>query len=186
MKAVKLIKNKKKVKFRYDETANFYNKRYLAIQEEKVKLLTKKFGFSNENIVDLGCGTCILKKFMPNSAFYLGVDVSRNMLKESLSNQRNLNLIQADVEHLPLKSGYFKRVFFITILQNLSEFHRVFKEMKRISTEGSTFHVSILKKDKSLSQFENLMQLSDFSLKEKVEREELEDIIFIYEKKKRI
>ena len=78
-----------------------------------MKFFKHKHGY----LLDLGCGTCILKKFIPDDTRYVGLDFSKNMLRKS----HNLEIIQADAEYLPFKENSFDSIFIITVIQNLSE-----------------------------------------------------------------
>ena len=181
--AVKVSDHKKDIKNKYDETAKFYNKRYLEIQEEKIKeLLINKSNLGN--FLDLGCGTCILKGFLPDFNQYVGVDFSLNMLKNAKSTHGNLNLIQADVEYLPFRKGIFETINVITVIQNLLTLEKLFSEIDRVSKDTYHLFVSILKKDKLLPEFEEYLKKNQYHLIDKIDNDKIEDILFNIKKEK--
>jgi cyclopropane fatty-acyl-phospholipid synthase-like methyltransferase len=58
-----------------------------------------------DNVIDLGCGTCHLAKFIPESVNYIGVDLNREFLKQSeKQNIKTLNLDIFDISKYP--KGY--------------------------------------------------------------------------------
>ncbi|MHA1799682.1 MAG: class I SAM-dependent methyltransferase [Candidatus Helarchaeota archaeon] len=134
--------------------------------------------------MDLGCGTSILKKFLPANTYYIGLDFSLEMLKKSYRNYDNLNLIQADVEYLPFKDAIFTNIFLITVIQNLLDVDRLIDELMRISRKKCIFYLAVLKKDKSLLKFRKIMDEKMMILRKKIEIDELEDYLFIYTKNK--
>ena len=140
-----------------------------------MKNFKKNHGF----LLDLGCGTCILKKYIPKDIKYIGIDLSQKMLRRC----DDLNLIQADVEYLPFRDNSFNLIFLITVIQNLSDIQKILEEMKLISKKNCFFYISLLKKDELAVKFEESLIKSNFKLKEKIQKRELEDDLFIFIKK---
>jgi len=119
----------------YGKTASHYDKRYAATQFEKFKILD---GVElNGLILDLGGGTGLLGKYLKREL--VSVDSSFAMLKQS----GEINIC-ADIDYLPFKSNSFDAVLSFTALQNLPNFSKVFKEVRRVSK--GTFVCSVLNK----------------------------------------
>tara|TARA_Y100000310_G_scaffold117519_1_gene116279 strand:+ start:680 stop:1201 length:522 start_codon:yes stop_codon:yes gene_type:complete len=131
------MSKKERIVSDYANTAKHYDKRYEAVQFEKFGVLASLD--LKGKILDLGGGTGLLGKFLKRKAL-INIDVSFEMLKQS--NELN---ICADIDHLPLKSGCFDAVLSFTTLQNLPNFSKVFKEVRRV-LKGEQFICSVLNK----------------------------------------
>jgi len=104
------------------------------------------------------------------------------MLKIAKTSHINLNLVQADVEHLPFRENTFRTINIFTVIQNLLELEKLFTEIDRISKSNCDYYISILKKDKYLTKFEELVNKSPYKLMEKIIVNEIEDILFYIKK----
>ncbi|NHI93167.1 MAG: class I SAM-dependent methyltransferase [Candidatus Lokiarchaeota archaeon] len=166
----------------YDETSYRYNNRYLEIQSEKIKYLLKEFRLNSKMLVDLGCGTCILRSFIREDIYYIGIDLSINMLKEYKGFKKNTSLIQADIEHLPLKKDSLNTIFLLTVIQNLTKIQSWIKEIDQISKNQSLLFISLLKKDENLSDFKENLKKNMFVLQKKLDIKGLEDYLLIFKK----
>jgi ubiquinone/menaquinone biosynthesis C-methylase UbiE len=83
------------------------------------------------------------------AALLVGLDLSRNMLKEMEKPTRGSNmahLVVADADHSPLRSGLFDQVFAITLLQNMPNPTQTLREMKRVAKSDGLLVVSGLRK----------------------------------------
>ena len=156
---------KKKIIKDYNSTSSFYDKRYEKIQMQKFDLILKDFKGEYKTMIDAGCGTGLLFKFLvfekeEKKAFsYLGTDISWMMLKEfqrkleKLQIKLNLNLILSDLEYLPLRSNIFNSIVSFTSLQNLGNLRLGLNELMRIAKNGAQFKMSVLKKNLNLKKF---------------------------------
>ena len=119
----------------YGKSAKYYDKRYAATQFEKFRILD---GIElNGLILDLGGGTGLLGKYLKREL--VNVDSSFAMLKQS----GEINIC-ADIDYLPFKSACFDTILSFTALQNLPNFTKVFKEVRRVSK--GKFICSVLNK----------------------------------------
>ena len=150
--------SKQKVRTDYDRSAYCYEKRYRALQWEKyeIMLTTPLQG----KILDLGCGTGLLAKFLDNTL--TGVDISYNMLQYAVTKE---SVIQADMDFLPFRSSVFDAVLSFTALQNLPSVDYVFREVERVLKEGHPFIFTVLRKEFHLSTIEKAEHY--FCIKEK-------------------
>jgi len=123
-----MIGKKEDIKQKYGLTAEFYDSRYERIQTDKYVDMLEGLKI-NEPILDLGCGTGLLKKVLLRNIF--GCDISFEMLERAA--KRGETVVQADMEFLPFKSGVFNSVLSFTSLQNLLEAKQALEEVKRVS-----------------------------------------------------
>jgi ubiquinone/menaquinone biosynthesis C-methylase UbiE len=159
---------KKEIIDRYNLTSNFYEQRYSKIQSDKFNIILKIDDLNNKTILDSGCGTGLLFDFIfrnhKNSRginyFYVGVDISINMLRKfhSKLNQKgkkkgfNIGLILSDLENLPLRNIIFNQIFSITSLQNLPNMMNGINETFRVLQQNGDIRLSILKKNLDIAQ----------------------------------
>lgn len=164
---------KRRVKRRYDLTAVMYNERYAEEQEAKyhVALTSMK---PTGLVLDVGCGTGLLFSHVAlQSEQVVGVDISKKLLlqaKERVDKPRNVELVQADADHLPFKNGQFNAVFAFTILQNMPKPGETLMEIRRSATRGAYVVVTGLKKVFSTEALTNLLHNAGFhvvSMKDK-------------------
>lgn len=83
------------------------------------------------------------------AALLVGLDLSRNMLKEIEKPKRGSNmthLVVADADHSPLRSKLFDLIFAITLLQNMPNPTQTLREMKRVAKSNALLVVSGLRK----------------------------------------
>jgi ubiquinone/menaquinone biosynthesis C-methylase UbiE len=154
-------KQKRSVKQRYDTTAEMYDARYTEEQEAKYKAALAGLNVAGA-VLDAGCGTGLLFSHVAAQAeMVVGVDVSRKLLlkaKERTKSFRNAHVVQADADHLPVKSACFAVVFAFTVLQNMPKPAETLTELKRAAKRNGAIVVTGLKKAFSLKAFEALLQ----------------------------
>ncbi len=144
---------KLELRHRYDETADFYDKRYERIQREKYKAAVKYLPERAKIILDLGCGTgMLLKELAGKGEFVVGVDSSAKMLSVAKKRGREAALICADADHLPFKDKIFDVVVSITLLQNVPVPVTMMKEISRVLKPGGVGIVTSLKHKHSPEQ----------------------------------
>ena len=120
---------KTKIQRDYDASAGIYDSRYAEIQKEKYNLALQDLELQKP-ILDLGCGTGLLKDFL--SVELIGCDISRNMLQKAKN--RGILVVQADMEHLPFKNK-FKTILSFTALQNVPDVTLALSEIKRLNAK---------------------------------------------------
>ena len=133
-----MYSRKQVIKEDYDKTADVYDSRYGEIQEEKYRIMLEDLQLK-EPILDLGCGTGLLQKFLKTKLF--GVDISFASLKKSdeLS-------VQGDAEQLPYKDNTFSTVLSFTTLQNLESADKMLVEIARVLKQHGIAVVTVLAK----------------------------------------
>ncbi len=156
---------KRRVKRRYDLTAVMYNARYAEEQEAKYHAALTSMKPTGL-VLDVGCGTGLLFSHIASEVEnVVGVDISRNLLlkvKEPGDKPRNVELVQADADHLPFKNDLFNTVFAFTMLQNMPKPNETLMEIRRNTAVGSCVVITGLKKVFSTKTLTNLLHDAGF------------------------
>jgi ubiquinone/menaquinone biosynthesis C-methylase UbiE len=179
---------------KYNSSYSHYDDRYREIQIKKFKLILDYLEDKSSMIFDGGCGTGLLLEHLykilrqARSKFqYVGVDIAISMLKlfwkktSFHKKKRTINLILADLEHLPLRDKVFDISLSFTALQNLTNPVNGLNEINRVSKLESTLYLSILKKERRWDAIKS--KIKDFaSIVKLIENETLEDFFIIAKK----
>ncbi|GAH32116.1 unnamed protein product [marine sediment metagenome] len=183
-------KNKKQeIINKYNQTSEFYDRRYVKIQQDKFSLILKDNSIYEKLILDAGCGTGLLFGVIDNSFeksnitdfHYVGVDISINMLKRFHSKLdqkvKNVNLILTDLENLPFRENKFTLLFSFTSLQNLPDVIEGVKESFRVVKDGTDVNFSILRKKLNKERLKVLLKPLIKYMKI-IDIESIEDVLF--------
>jgi len=183
-------KNKKQeIINKYNQTSEFYDRRYVKIQQDKFSLILKDNSVYEKLILDAGCGTGLLFGVIDNSFeksnnidfHYVGVDISINMLKRFHSKldqkAKNVNLILTDLENLPFREDKFTLLFSFTSLQNLPDVIEGLKESFRVVKDGTDVNFSILRKKLNKERLKVLLKPLIKYMKI-IDIESIEDVLF--------
>lgn len=111
--------------------------------------------FILKNILDIGCGTgqgyFILNELMPNYNFnYLGLDFAPGLLSKArhklkgVDSLKNISLICADAESLPLKYKKFDVIFSNMMLHWLNNTEHFLRSIEAVLKDSGTFILSYL------------------------------------------
>ena len=146
----------------YDSTAEMYEIRYAKEQATKYKAALEHLDINSGSVVDVGCGTGLLfSEVAAEAQEVVGVDVSGKLLLQARERARifrNVQLVQADADHLPFKNDHFSVVFAFTMLQNMPKPLETLSEIKRIAECGASVVVTGLKKVFSFEAFQALLR----------------------------
>ena len=87
-----------------------------------------------------------------------------------------MNLVQADIEHLPLRSNRFNTLISITSYQNVPNIKQGVKESIRASKDGAEAYISVLKKTVKKSEFLSLIKpiIDDIKI---IDNQSIEDLL---------
>jgi ubiquinone/menaquinone biosynthesis C-methylase UbiE len=185
------VKNNKKREIidKYNQTSEFYDRRYEKIQEDKYFLILNDITINEKVILDTGCGTGLLFDYMESSFknsnnqdyHYVGVDISINMLKRFRfkidQKAKRIDLILSDLENLPLRENTIDLLFSFTSLQNLPDIIQGIRESFRVVKNGADVHFSILKKRLNKEKLISIIKPKLMHMKI-IERESIEDTLF--------
>jgi ubiquinone/menaquinone biosynthesis C-methylase UbiE len=191
---------KREIIKKYDSTAHISDNRYSKIQSEKYSLIFKEFSFEDKFLLDAGCGTGLFYDFflehlednLDKQSYFLGVDISWNMLKkfslklkkkEKLA-KHQICLVLSDLENLPFRENVFHALFSLTSLQNLPNIINGINESFRVTKDNGGVKFSILKKKLDLDEILSHIKLQVKNLKI-IENDDLEDIILSFNLRKK-
>jgi len=186
----KLFNKKKEIINKYDLSADIYDKRYRAIQEEKYHIVLDNCILKEKRVLDLGCGTGLLIEYILKSkdyhhilkSKYIAVDISLKMMIKfknkllKLGKKPNVLFVLSDMENLPFRKNSFNLIISLTSFQNLPNILNGVRESLRVSTNECDFKFSILRKKLELDKVINLLKpyVKDFKV---VNKENIEDVI---------
>jgi demethylmenaquinone methyltransferase/2-methoxy-6-polyprenyl-1,4-benzoquinol methylase len=178
---------KKEIISKYNSSANFYDKRYKSLQQEKYRILLEDCELTGKIILDIGSGTGLLLEYILQyqdvlNILFIAVDISWEMISEfknkilSLSDNSHIQLVLADIENLPFRDNSFNLIFSVTSFQNLPNILKGIQESLRITKSGSPLRISILRKKLKLNKILNLLKLCVNNL-EIINKKHIEDVI---------
>ncbi|CAM9164892.1 unnamed protein product [Chrysoparadoxa australica] len=103
---------------------------------EGVKLFLKRISETQGSILDVGCGTGLLKERLPRDFEFTGVDVSSEMLKRAA--QRGYKVIHKPAEDAleEMADNSFDYVVALCSLSFVEDFPRVLANMQRVARKG--------------------------------------------------
>ena len=146
------FRHKKEVMRKYNITSRNYDELYGEEQRSKYKLAFMKIEHLKGIVLDAGCGTALLYRFLSKKTLrklklYVGVDLSDGMLwkaKDKVSKETiPAELIRADVDFLPFRDKVFDAIFAFTLLQNMPEPNVTCRELFRVIKDYGMVVVSI-------------------------------------------
>lgn len=120
--------------------------------------LKKNDVYESDLILDLGCGTGKLSAILGKSyRKILGLDVSFQMLAQSLKKKRTNGNIQGTMTCLPIKSNQFKAIICthdtINYAEDIDEVLLIFEECSRVLQRGGIFIFDLATKENVLGNF---------------------------------
>jgi ubiquinone/menaquinone biosynthesis C-methylase UbiE len=137
----------KRVVSDYNITAGIYEARYSEEQETKIGFLLTRLRPEEEALVlDVGCGTGMLLERLKGGRNCVGIDPSISMLLEARRKGCRAELILADADHIPVRSGVSDYVFSVSVLQLLEDPAKGAREMLRVLKRGGWVGISALLK----------------------------------------
>lgn len=99
--------------------------------------------FSKINsVLDLACGQGIFERQIDQNKEYIGIDISRSLIKEASQkslNRRHQFLVSDVSKDLPLKKNDFDLVIIILALQNIKNINGVIKNASKHLKKGGKF-----------------------------------------------
>jgi malonyl-CoA O-methyltransferase len=157
---------KRKVMQAYDTTAEMYDERYSEEQNRKYRKALEEVSVEGAAVLDAGCGSGLFFEQVTGKAkLVVGVDISHGLLlKAKRHAAKNVFIVQADADHLPLRDGVFDAVFFFTVLQNMPNPAETLTEIKRLTRAGGRIVLTGLKKAFGFQKFMDLVENSGLKL----------------------
>jgi demethylmenaquinone methyltransferase/2-methoxy-6-polyprenyl-1,4-benzoquinol methylase len=171
----------------YESQALIYNKQYINEQNAKIeKLITNMKFESNELVLDVGCGTGFIVKYLKDKIeILIGLDFSKRMLKIAQKHKKvfpKLCLIRADADNIPFNAKIFDRIFAITILQNLPTPKKTIKEIKRVAKLDTKIGLTGLKKKFNIKTFIKMIEKENLKILSLYQNKKLKDYLAVCQK----
>lgn len=139
--------DRSKVRESFHRQAGDYD-RYAVVQKRVVQKLAatvEKEAAGATQVLDIGCGTgnllLELRRRLPNASF-TGIDLAPAMIaaaREKLGDDRQVTLLSADAERLPLPDGRFELATSASTFQWLPALVPAFSEARRVLAADGTF-----------------------------------------------
>lgn len=150
----------------YDETAGTYDSRYEDTQRKKYAAVLKNIPEKIGRVLDVGCGTgLLLGELCERAGQVVGIDASERMLDVAKSRCAGAELVIADADSLPFRSGSFDCVVSVTMIQNMPDPGKTIEEISRVlGPEGLAF-LTTLKNKHTAAQLEDWARRSGLGVK---------------------
>lgn len=107
--------------------------------EKKIKISSKS------KILEIGCGSGVLGKWIKDfCSFYIGLDVSFNMLKKFFQGENSyLDVIQSTSHKIPLQKGFFDIIVMNSVTMYLPEelLKKTLNEILRVAMPHATIFI---------------------------------------------
>lgn len=151
---------KRKIMRAYDTTAEMYDERYSEEQNRKYRKALEKVDIEGSAVLDVGCGSGLFFQQIAGKAkLVVGVDISLGLLlKAKRYASKNVFIVQADADHLPLRDDLFNAVFSFTVLQNMPNPSETLTEIKRLTRVDGRIVLTGLKKAFGFQKFMDLVE----------------------------
>jgi len=150
-------------KKQYDLSAEVYDSRYSEIQREKYAFFLKNIELK-EPILDVGCGTGLLKEFLTDKKIF-GCDFSEKMLAIAKKRGEIVKLCDLN-KKFPYENVFFNTILSFTALQNVEDVNNFLKEAKRILKPNGVFVLTYLNKfdfEKDIKKHFKVINKKEFS-----------------------
>lgn len=129
----------------YNSYAENYDNFYQSIQLEKLNHILPKLQ-NCQHVIDLGAGTGILSQYVMWSV--IGIDISYEMLRRGVLQERPFLGIAASITHLPIRDQSSNCIISMTTMQNVADVERGITELIRIGSKKCIALITVLKKSK--------------------------------------
>ena len=137
--------------FLYDRIMNksIFPKLFNGDIHKHFEILQKEFkDIHNLNIIEIATGSGILSEFLPNDNKYIGVDISKGLLKKANSRFKrngfeNFELYNTSAEQLPFDENTFDFAICNLSLNFFNNIDLFLLELKRILITNSVFFCSV-------------------------------------------
>lgn len=125
-----------RIRFYNEGDKRRYGRNSLPEVKDEVVQIAKQFYQQKPVDLELGCGKGALKDVFAN---YIGLDISLYILKERFKGK---NVVQADMQQLPIKDSSVDFVFSIAAIEHVPNPEKVFHEADRILKNGDVAYLA--------------------------------------------
>lgn len=145
------------------EEACIKTRRNLKRREDRIKLFKIK---KTDKVLDLGCGDGLNIVLLNDLGIkkVVGVDISRDLLKEARKNCPKAKLYVGSAEKLPFRVNMFDIIFVDSVFHHLLDYDKAIKEIRRVLKKNGFLcfiepHKSVIR---SGLDFVSVMPISKF------------------------
>ncbi|MEK6937248.1 MAG: class I SAM-dependent methyltransferase [Nanoarchaeota archaeon] len=150
---------KEKVKERFDELSESYSSSAVSFIRNKRLSLINKYIKVNDKILEIGCGSGNILKFI-NSKNVYGIDISPKMIDFCKKTLPNGNFVSGDAENLPYENNFFDKVIISEVLYYLPDLDKAIKEAHRVlKKDGLLLITSLNKKYNFVKTLVNVLKI---------------------------
>ena len=111
-------------------------------------------------VLETSIGTGRNMKYLPEKAFYYGLDISKGMLMKCRKNmtrwKREIELFQGNAEFLPFKEETFDSVFHVGGINFFNDRKRAIEEMIRVAKPGAKIAIADEMEKTIVKQYEKM------------------------------
>jgi len=164
----------------YDRIAERYDELYGEEQRAKYRVTLRYVFTKGATLLDAGCGTGLLLEHVRDVEYYVGIDVSRNMLRKAVKRAKAVRVlcdfVMGSVELMPFRNLCFNILLAFTVVH---EAPLLVREAKRVVKQGGLISITLLKKSEKLK---NVLKKGIFSgarNKVIINDQKIRDIIYI-------
>jgi ubiquinone/menaquinone biosynthesis C-methylase UbiE len=131
------------VAFAYDGVLELADRLKLGSEGRVRREVIARLGSATSaRVLDLGCGTCANRAHLPSDIYYVGVDLSRGMLRRAAAKFPSAALVQADAGALPFAGDAFDLIVAMGVFQHVTPIGRAVEQLRRVSSNGSRILVA--------------------------------------------
>lgn len=99
----------------------------------------------NGTILDVGCGSGILRLFLPKTVNYVGIDIGSHFIKFAKRTFKRDFFTKCDARYLPFKPGIFDGVVCSEVLEHVKHPGKVIRECRRVLRSGAPLIITVPK-----------------------------------------
>ncbi len=127
-----------------------------------------------DKVLETSIGTGRNMRYVPEKAYYFGIDISEGMLmkcrKNMVRNTREIELFQGNAEFLPFKEETFDSVFHIGGINFFNDRKRAIEEMIRVAKPGAKITIGDEMEKTITEQYEKIPLIKKYYALSKIDK----------------
>lgn len=120
------------------DDGHFYHKNLILPKLLKLASLTR-----SSTVLDLGCGSGVLGRYINKDIRYVGIDLSKDLIDQAKrqDKSRNHKYIIGDASNFSIVDNNFSHVFFILSLQNMQDYNNAVLNASKYLRSGGKLYI---------------------------------------------